>query len=378
MSIQSEFAARAAAIITSNTAPDVGLSGMDYVKRYAVASLTGIFKTQPEEVQDTDKLVDLFRNRAELKKEFAALRNEKYQLQDRVKEHRGAIERVEQKLNHLENLLLDPDWVHNVVVFYQLRRLAAHCDAKVARFAEELKQQREQRQHAKLLGKWKKRRQLETDEVEARIGKHRLRLQLLEDQLQAERHKLASMGGISKMLHGRSQADSVEEIEASITQAQAKEQELLLELERIEELEPPPHQGLDIAAKRSINLMILSFAQQLYIQYAEDNLVALSKEAREKSVGAVNYGSKADCDALLELLYTRRETAEQAGDSAEILKKRAKLIAKNAVFRHSDDGVPAPGTVATLFDIDANGVVRQADANLLGENYFGIAKVLSR
>ena len=351
---------------------------MDYVKRYAVASLTGIFKTEPEEVQDTDKLVDLFRNRAELKKEFAALRNEKYQLQDRVKEHRGAIERVEQKLNHLENLLLDPDWVHNVVVFYQLRRLAAHCDAKVARFAEELKQQREQRKHAKLLTKWNKRRQRETDEVEARIGKHRLRLQLLEDQLQAERHKLTTMGGISKMLHGRSQADSVEEIEASITQAHAKEQEFLLELERIEELEPPPHEGLDIAAKRSINLMVLSFAQQLYIQYDEDNLAALSKEAREKSVGAVNYGSKADCDELLGLLATRREAVEQAGESVEILKKRAKLIAKNAVFRNGDDAVPAPGTVAKLFDIDANGVVRQADANLLGENYFGIAKVMSR
>jgi hypothetical protein len=49
-----------------------------------VASLTGLFKAAPERVEDNDKLVDLFRNRAELKKEFAALRNEKYQLQDRL------------------------------------------------------------------------------------------------------------------------------------------------------------------------------------------------------------------------------------------------------------------------------------------------------
>ncbi len=101
-----------------------------------MASLTGLFKSEADIEQDTDKLVDLFRNRAELKKEFAALRNEKYRLQDRIKERQGAVERVQQKLNHLEALLLDPEWVHTVVAYYQLKRLAAHCEAKLKRFAE--------------------------------------------------------------------------------------------------------------------------------------------------------------------------------------------------------------------------------------------------
>ena len=48
------------------------------------------------------------------------------------------------------------------------------------------------------------------------------------------------------------------------------------------------------------------------------------------------------------------------------------------MFSSSDDCVPAPGTVATVYDIDHNGVVRQIDANLVGENYFGVSKVLSR
>ena len=343
-----------------------------------MASLTGLFKPEPEEDHSDDKLVDLFRNRVELKKEFAALRNEKYELQDRIKEHRGSIERVEQKLQHLESLLLDPEWVHNVAVFYQLRRLAAHCKAKVARFAEELKQQREQRQHAKLLAKWNKRRQIETEDVEARIGEHRMRVQLLGDQLQAERHKLSTMGGISKMFRARPQEETIEQIEASINAAQAEEQSLLQELARIEQLEPPPPEGLDIATKRSINFMVLAFAQQLYLQYAEDNLAVLSKESIEKSVGAVNYGGKPNCDELLEILAKRREEVEQSPESPEILKKRARLIAEHAVFRNDDAAVPVPGTVATLFDIDQNGTVRQSDANLLGENYFGVAKALSR
>jgi len=122
-----------------------------------VTNLTGLFKPEPEETRDNDKLVDLFRNRAELKKEFAALRDEKYQLQDRIKEQEGSTARAQQQMDHLENLLSDRDWVHSVVAFYQLRRLAAKCNAKLAKFAEQLKQQREQRAHGQLLAECRNR-----------------------------------------------------------------------------------------------------------------------------------------------------------------------------------------------------------------------------
>lgn len=343
-----------------------------------MAGITTIFRGEPEPAEKSDKLVDLFRNRSELKKEFAALRNEKYELQDRIKTHRGATERVQQKLNHIESLLLDPEWVHNVVVFYQLRRLAAHCEGKLERFAEQLKQQREQRLHNRLLVSWNEERKKRVKRVTARIGKHRQRMQTLEDRLQAERHKFQTMGGISKMVRGRSQAASVDKLEASVAAAQTREGELLGELEKIEHLEPPPQQGLDVTAKRSINFMILAFAQQLYLDYVEDDLVALAKESREKSVGAVNYGSKAECDALLDIITRRREKIEQAGDFADLLQTRAKKIAESAQFRHDEDAVPVPATVTTLYEFDSNGVVSKSDANLLGENYFGIAKVMSR
>ena len=130
-----------------------------------MASLTTIFKHDATGAQETDKLVDLFRNRAELKKEFAALRNEKYQLQDRVKHHQGATARVQQQLLHLENLLLDPEWVYNVVAFYQLRALGEHCKNQLLRFAEQLKQQREQRNHNRLLESWNEQRPQKADEM---------------------------------------------------------------------------------------------------------------------------------------------------------------------------------------------------------------------
>ncbi len=246
-----------------------------------MAGLTEIFRSSDEPVQDTDKLVDLFRNRAELKKEFAELRNEAYRLKDRIKEENAATERVQQKLNHLEALLLDPEWVHNVVAFYQLRRLGTHFEARVARFAEQLKQQREKRIRDKALAAWRKELEQERRQVDRQLGEHRARLQMLEDQLQSERHKLQTMGGLSKLMRGRSQAADVEALEASLRDAREQEAALLQELARIESVEPPPHEGLDIAAKRSINFMILSFVQQLYLQYYEDSLAGMAKEATE-------------------------------------------------------------------------------------------------
>ncbi len=343
-----------------------------------MASLTTLFKSEPADLAETDKLVDLFRNRAELKKEFAALRDEKYRLQDRIKEHQGATARVQQQLGHLESLLLDPEWVHNVVAFYQLRRLAAHCHNKLARFAEQLKQQREQREHGKLLQSWNEKCSRKSEAIQRKIGEHRLTLQLLEDQLQSEKHRLETMGGFSKLFKGRSLADEIDEIEARIEAAHAQEQALMQELEAVDKLDPPDQKGLDIAAKRSINFMILAFAQQLFLHFEEDNLAMMAKEAGEKSVGAINYGGKQDCDAILALLERRREAAEQDTDFADVLKQRASLIAEHAMFGDDEDAVPAPGTVATVFAIDRNGVIQTRDANLLGDNYFGLASVLSR
>lgn len=337
-----------------------------------------MFKSEPESPQDDDKLLDLFKNRAELKKEFAALRKEKFVLQDRVKHHEGATARVQQQLEHLESLLLDPEWVHNVAVFYQLRRLGAHCRARLERFAEELKQQREKRIRDKSMSTWNAERERDTARIQRRLHKLRLHQQTMENQLLAARRTLEEMSGVAKMLSGKPQAAAIAELEQALEVARAKEQKLLGELASIDEREPPAVEGLDIATKRSINLMVLSFVQLLYLQYREDDLARLAKEAGEKSVGAVRYGSKRDCDQLLCQISRSRKEADLAGEFADALKNRAARIADDAHYRNADDTVPVSASVSTVYDIDANGVVFKSDANLLGENYFGVTTILSR
>lgn len=342
-------------------------------------SLTTIFGSAPGRPEEnSDKLLDLYWNRAELKKQFASLREEQFQLRDRIKVQEGATARVHQKLEHLEKLLLDPEWVYNVILYYQFRNLNLRCQSELAKFAERLKQRREQRQNSHLLVEWNKIRTQEVAAVERSIGEQRMLVQTLEDQLRAEKHRLQSMSFILRIFRRRSVNAVLDNLAESIEIARHEERDLQTQYDEIQLRQPPDTQGLDVATKRLINFMVLAFSQQLYLCCVDGEIAELAKEADDKSVGAINYGSKKECDALLSNILKCMESLEKVSDFADILRHRAKLIAGKAVFRSDDDSVPVSGSVATVFAIDGNGAVTETDANLVGENYWELSKVLSR
>jgi hypothetical protein len=340
--------------------------------------LAAIFGNSSDKAQDSEKLLHLYWNRAELKKQFAGMRKEQYKLKDKIKQHEGATARLQQKLDHLEALLIDPDWVGNAVVFYQLRGLALHCQRKLSKFAEQLKQQREQRLQNHLLVAWNEERTREASSIELELAGTREFVQRVDQELQSERDRLMSMSGFLKIFRRRAVSATLDNFARQIAAANKREQSLLQRLDEIKERKPPENQGLDVATKRSINLMILSFAQQLLLLFADDDLAAMAKEASEKSVGAINYGNRTECEQLFARIRKRSEMIDRSSDYASILQRRAKLIGEKALFRNDGDAVPVAGSVSTVFDIGDDGSVGKTEVNVLAENYWSIAKILSR
>jgi chromosome segregation ATPase len=344
-----------------------------------MAGITAIFGNSAEKSsQDDDKLMDLYWNRNELKKEFADLRKEKYKLNDRLKIQQGDIARLEQKLEHLEGLLIDPEWARSVLVMYQLRRLGRRCEGKLARFAEQLKQQRESRQQSQALAAWRAAVNAEVAVIEEGIAQTRGQVARLEEEIISLHHELNEAGGFLRFLRRRNVNRQVHALTREIQSLEQSEQGQRENIASIRGREPPETVGLDLPAKRLINFMIISYAQQLYVNFADDDLVALIKEACDKSAGAVRYGSDAECDELLERIQRGAASLHSADDFAAVLKKRATLISEGAIFKEADHAVPIAGTVATLFRIDANDRIRTASADLLGRNFWGLADVLSR
>ena len=81
---------------------------------------------------------------------------------------------------------------------------------------------------------------------------------------------------------------------------------------------------------------------------------------------------------LLERIRLRAASFDNVTAVANILQRRAKLIAESAMFLGDNDTVPDIGTVSTVYAIDADGFVRKTDSNLLGQNYWGLADILTR
>ncbi|HEX2138428.1 MAG TPA: hypothetical protein VHG33_01830 [Woeseiaceae bacterium] len=343
-----------------------------------MANLAAIFSGTAEKSQDSEKLLHLYWNRAELKKEFASMRKEQYRLRDKIKQQEGATARLQQKLDHLEELLLDANWAANVIVFYQLRSLALRCQRKLAKFAEQLKQQREQRQHNGLLVKWNEERSRQMRSIEQQIAEQGKHILQLEADVQSEKDRLIAMSGFMRIFKRRSVTATLDRLAQQVEENRQAKQALSDRLDTIRNAKPPENQGLDLATKRSINLLILAFAQQLYLDFDDSEMAALAKEACDKSVGAIKYGSRQDCSQMLARIQKRSEAMDESGDVADLLQQRAQRIGKKALFRSDGDAVPVAGTVTTVFDFDENGSVRESEANLLGENYWGIAKILSR
>src|SRR5271163_348231 len=98
---------------------------------------------------DEERLMQLFQNRAGLKKAYADLKDEFHLLRDRLKQQEGATIRVQEQLDSLGDLLGDPKTGFSALVFFQLRALWKTCHQQLSAFGVDLTRQQEAREVAK-------------------------------------------------------------------------------------------------------------------------------------------------------------------------------------------------------------------------------------
>src|SRR5450755_943144 len=92
------------------------------------------------------RVLELFRNRAELKKAYGGLQDETFRLKDLIKQQEGATQRVQEMLNTLEGRLGATETAYSALVFYQLRRLWQSGRELITQFVADLARQQEERE----------------------------------------------------------------------------------------------------------------------------------------------------------------------------------------------------------------------------------------
>ena len=116
-----------------------------------------------------DRVLTLFRNRAELKKAYGALEDEIYRLKDRIKQQEGATQRVQEMLNALEMRLGLPDTGYPALVFYQLRRLWQSGRELLEEFVADLADQQDERERRQHLAEHNRRQFVRRQGVEKQL-----------------------------------------------------------------------------------------------------------------------------------------------------------------------------------------------------------------
>ncbi len=242
------------------------------------------------DAEEQERLLKLYWNRAELKKELAGLDDQLYQLRDRLKQQEAATERVLGEKEALEVLLGNPDLGFGALVHFQLRALWKACHTMLEQFATELRRQQEDRERKRQLVEFHQDRQARVKIAAERLVEATAALETEEQTVTALRNELA---GLTSFWHYFRRRRTSERLAQQTVQRDQAAQTLrdLQDAKRTIEKEPwPEFGGLGVEGRRAINVAVIAYAQLLYAELAESGLAAQARSARSKGVQEANYG----------------------------------------------------------------------------------------
>jgi hypothetical protein len=294
----------------------------------------------PPEV-DHERLMHLFRNRAELKKAYSGVQDEAQRLKDRIKQQEGATARVQEMLQALEARLSQPDTAYPTLVFYQLRELWTLGRTLLTQFVAELAEQQEERERRAFLAEYNRRqfdRRQAIDanlrDAEGRAAEARDAVGALEQRIQALRRfwhyfkrRTLRQELQEASLHS---VMSVQDLEA------ARNARAQLDAEA-----PPEFAGLSIEARRAINLAAAAYAQIMCDRLVPTRLLEPARVAAgRREPPREDYGDRARCEATMAEIQKARGLLEQRTNLPAEIKQCSDRLTELAKYRNEGDTVP--------------------------------------
>jgi len=324
---------------------------------------------------EQERLLKLYWNRAELKKELAGLDDQLHQLRDRLKQQEAATQRAVEERESLETLLGNPELGFGALAHFQLNGLWRACHLQLEQFATELRRQQEDRERKRQLVEFHQERQSRTQLAADRLGEARSALEADEQTEAGLRAQLAAARGFWHYFKRRRLGERLARQLAQLTVAR-RYLEDMSEAKRTIEKEPwPEFGGLSLDGRRAINNAVIAYAQLLYARLAESGLALHARQARLKSVHECNYGARPECEALMAEIAAGLALVRSQKDIAGEIRTRTEALKSAASYRHPEDTVPDPASLPSAF-LGRGVPVREP--NVLLDDYWDVYTALLR
>lgn len=298
--------------------------------------------------EEDERLMQLYWNRAELKKEFLRLQESNYGLQEKLRKQESAEQRFKDQQEQLEVHLGNPEAGPPTLVYYQLRALWKLGGKRVLRFAEQLRRQQEERERHQQLIEFDRERRRKLTDVERRL----LDAQSYADSLEARVHMMQKkhdeLRGFWNYFRRRKLAADIAPVRAQWDESVTQVVDISDEQAAVEGMPNPEFPGLSLEGKRLVNTATIAYAQQLVNILTTGGLAFLGKEAMLKRVTDVNYGAREDCVRLMVQLKTALTFMAGEEWDVQALKIATDQLRLRAQYRSDGDTVPLTDSLETL------------------------------
>lgn len=344
-----------------------------YTDWFAKVLRSRVVLEHPEAPEDT-RVLNLFRNRAELKKALGDAQDEVHRLKDRVKLQEAATARVREQLEQLESRLAVPLSGLHSLAHYQLRDLWATGHAQIAALVRELAQQREDRERRQFLADLN--RQLFDRQQSARAAcaqaeqaaaDVRVRLAALQ----------AALGRSQRWWHHFRRRDLARRLVVLQAEAAAADdalQQVRAQLEQIEEQGGAKYPGLSLDARRMLNLMAIACAQVQALRLQPPGLLARAADAMSR--GEPRTEGAGDAQAALALMQeiARAKAAmiQNAVACRTEIRRLADHLAAGVKYRGNGETVPVGDSVQLVLRA-ALGKSEQMSWDLLEQDVWSLS-----
>ena len=336
--------------------------------------------TGAKDPTEEERLLQLFWNRAELKKELLRLQTDCHGLTERWKKQEAALLRLSEQHDQLEQYLGDPDNASHGLVYFQLRRLWRVCTAQLLNFTQQLQRQQEERERRRQLIEFDQDRRRRLADFDAQLHDAHREADDLGAVVKATGSKLERSRGFWNYFKRRRLSEQLLAEQAQLDEALTRVTDLSDERAAVEGEDAPAFPGMSVDGRRIVNTAAIAYAQQLVLTLSKGGLAPLAKETMAKRVYEVRYGSRDDCTRLMAALRDGFATVSGAFEDLTVLKERTDTVRSTASYRSDADTVPLTDSIGALpapaMLVSGLETANRSGINVLVDDYWDVYQCL--
>jgi hypothetical protein len=275
-----------------------------------------------------------------------------------------------------------PDSAYPTLVFYQLRKLWQSGREMIEQFVADLARQQDERERRQHLAEHNRRQFAKRDAAEKRLrGAETAAADAVERvaQFEAERARLTRFWHYFKR---RKLEHRIHDAQGASVAANLALSDARTVVEAIEKEQMHEFPGLTVETRRAINVAAIAYAEVLCVRLLKTPMVQLSREATSRREATAEYGTRAECEAVMAEIDRARAVVQNRNNIAQEIKARSERIKQVARYRNPSDTAPVSESIGfsegDVLSTDATGSSALRMPNVLAEDTWDLFRVLLR